>query len=299
MNSPGHIFLPVATAVLFAGSFVAAKLTSLDLEPLTTTLFRYALALLVLSILVARRGFWLLRITRRDVVPVLVLGLTGVVGYHGFFFAALRHTEVTNTAIINAFSPVVTGVAAAWLLRERLSRRAWAGLVLSVSGVILLVAVGSERGPGEVNRGDLLMLAAVASWTVYALLLRKMLAVRSGTALTWWAAATGVAWLVPLTLVVDPDVLEQARAASAATWAGVLYMGLLASGIGYLLYTLSVARLGATRTSGVVYGLVPVFTAVLSWTFFGETLTLFTIVTAVLILGGLRLALAPSAVREE
>ena len=44
---------------------------------------------------------------------MMLLGVTGIVAYHYFFFLSLRFTDVANTAIINALSPVVTAIAAA------------------------------------------------------------------------------------------------------------------------------------------------------------------------------------------
>jgi len=66
---------------------------------------------------------------------------------------------------------------------------------------------------------------------------------------------------------------------------------LFASGVGYLLYTYSVASLGPTRTSGAVYGLVPIFVAVLAWLFFKEPITLPMVFSMLLVLTGLRLIL--------
>ena len=110
----GRLAAPLATSALFAGSFVAAKWASFELGPLSATLLRYTVALAFLLLLAWFRDPTAITApTKQDVPAMIALGLFGVVGYHWFFFVALRHTEVANTAIINASSPVVTGLAAA------------------------------------------------------------------------------------------------------------------------------------------------------------------------------------------
>ena len=113
MNPRPALFLTVATGILFAGSYVAAEFTTRDLEPLTTSLLRYLVALLFLATL----GRWVtgspFRVRARDLPTLILLGLFGIVGYHYFLFLSLRYTEVANTAIVNALSPLVTAVLAA------------------------------------------------------------------------------------------------------------------------------------------------------------------------------------------
>lgn len=73
---------------------------------------------------------------------------------------------------------------------------------------------------------------------------------------------------------------------------GLLYMGLVASGVGYLLYNASVVRLGPTRTTTTVHGLVPAWVALLAWPALGERPTGITLVSAMLIGVGLVLSLS-------
>ncbi len=172
-----RVLLPLMTSVLFSGSYIAGKYTTLDLGPLTTTLLRYFIALLFLSSLLLHYKGSALILRRRDIVPALLLGLFGIVGYHYFFFLSLRYTEVANTAIINALSPVLTSVAAAIVIKERLSRGNYAGVLVAFLGVLILLSRGDIDTilAFRFNKGDLLMLLSVACWVVYELLIRTML----------------------------------------------------------------------------------------------------------------------------
>jgi drug/metabolite transporter (DMT)-like permease len=191
--------LALLTSLLFAGSFIAGKYTATDLGPLTTSLLRYIIASGVLAILMARSpGFT--PIARQDGLPVMLLGSFGVLGYHAFFFASLRHTAVANTALINAFNPVVTGLLAALFLRERLARMQYLGGAIACFGVLVLLTQGNlpRLWTQGINLGDGLMLAAVLCWAIYALLVKQLSQRYSGLVLTFYAAVSGCLQLLVL-----------------------------------------------------------------------------------------------------
>ncbi|SYZ74754.1 Integral membrane protein DUF6 [Candidatus Zixiibacteriota bacterium] len=285
-----NVSLPVLTALSFSGSFIAAKYTTLYLEPLTTTLFRYIIALLtlwVMALFYQKRS--LLRVFRRDLIKFFLLGLFGIVGYHFFFFSSLKYTAVANSAIINAFNPAVTALMAGIFIKERLNGKNYMGLVVAMAGVILLVTRGHAANLLYLNfnLGDLLMLAAVVCWVIYSLIVKTISSKYSGLTITFYAALFGVGQLSLLAL--SENLPEQmAHISGAAIWA-LLYMGVVASGIGYLLFNLSIAAIGPTRTSSFTYSLVPIFVAILALVFFGEGITSLMIFSTVPIIAGLYL----------
>jgi drug/metabolite transporter (DMT)-like permease len=273
--------LAVLTSLLFAGSFVAGKYATAELEPLSITLFRYLIALAVLQgFVIWFRADLSLRHRLPDGSPdktqgklhwrhigaLFLTGTLGVVGYHFFFFLALRYTETTNTAIINAFNPVVTGFLAAIFLQERLSWRNYGGGVLAIVGVLILLTQGNliKLFHLDLNQGDLLMVCAVLCWAVYANLLRYLGRTYSGLTMSYYGALFGVLQLLVLS---GPELLGMAMPSWPAIL-GIVYMGVGASGIGYLLFTLSTQRIGPTRSTSIVYSGVPIWVALLAWLFF-------------------------------
>jgi len=289
------ILVAVVTSLAFSGSFVAAKYTTADLTPLATTLLRYVIATIFFAALVVIRKSPFLPVKRSHLFRLFIAGLFGIVGYHYFFFASLHHTSVANTAIINGLSPAVTGLLAAVFISERLSRLNWLGIAVAFAGVLLLVSKGDFDliRQLEFNTGDLLMLAAVFCWAVYALIVKRMVELYSTVTVTFLSAVFAVGAMTPLMII--EDLPGQLSAISLPSILALLYMGIVASGIGYLLYNISIRRIGPTRTSGVVYSTVPVFTAVLALLFFTEPLTAPMLISTVLVIAGLRLALRPPA----
>ncbi|TVQ08122.1 MAG: DMT family transporter [Leptolyngbya sp. DLM2.Bin27] len=288
------VLLPMLTSFLFAGSFVAGKYTTVDLGPLTTSLLRYIIAMAVLGLLIARSAqpIKALTVARTDWGAMALLGLFGVVGYHYFFFSSLRYTATANTAIINAFNPVVTGVMAALFIGERLTRRQYGGIAIALLGVLTLLTRGNLNTllTLQLNRGDGLMLCAVLCWVVYSLIIKQLSQRYSGLTITFYAAVAGVGQL--LVLASLERWWRQLATLSLPSLVAIVYMGVAASGVAYLLFNLSIQQVGPTRTASVVYSLVPIFVAGLAWVFFREPLTATMVTSMGLILLGINVVLS-------
>lgn len=284
-----NLLLPVLTSALFAGSFIGGKYTTADLGPLTASLLRYIAALTCLGVLGLQHRRPSSKIQRGDWYKLVLLGIFGIAGYHFFFFSALRHTAIANTAIINALIPIFTAGMAAIFISERLRPINYAGVAVAVCGVIVLLVKGDINNliGLRINLGDGFMLMAVANWVVYALIVKKLSERYSGFTITFYATLFGTFLLV--VLAFTENFISQIREISAVSFWSIIYMGVGVSGIGYLLFNLSVAKIGPTRTAGVVYSLVPVFVAILALLFFAEAITFAMIASGGLILIGLRL----------
>ncbi len=162
-------------------------------------------------------------------------------------------------------------------------------MVVAVAGVVTLLIRGDVENLTtlNVNIGDGLMLLSVVSWMIYALLIKRLSKRYSGFTLTFYATLFGA--LLLILFAPSEDCFRQIRQISPASFLAVIYMGAGASGAGYLLYNLSIAGIGPTRTSGLVYSFLPMFVAILAFLIFGEPITLVMVFSAALILLGLRL----------
>ncbi len=103
---------------------------------------------------------------------------------------------------------------------------------------------------------------------------------------------SGVIILSSLVLTQIEDVTAQLSQISQASLLSVAYMGIGASGLGYLQYALSVTKIGPTKTACFVYSFVPLFVALLAFLFFQEAITLMMIISMILIVAGVNLIVA-------
>ena len=135
------------------------------MSPAVLSVGRFAIALVVLIPLAARRpGF--MRTLRRP--RTVLLGLTGVTLYYSFANIGLLFTTPGTAALTAAFLPVLTAAAAVAMIHERLTGRTWLGLALATIGVALVAASGFR-----VDVGVLLNIVALASYAIYTVLLRR------------------------------------------------------------------------------------------------------------------------------
>ena len=286
-----NVRYPLITGILFSGSYISAKAASNDLGPITASLLRYAVAFLFLTLLLFRFGVASIRVEKRDLPKMAFLGLSGVVGYHTIFMISLAHTQVANTAIINATSPILTAILASWILKERLTTRNVYGVGMAFVGVILLLTRGRITNliGLDINIGDAIMLAATLSWVFFALTVKTLLKKYNSFTLTYHATLSGVLMLLALSAIENP--IPQMKDMSLKSGLGILYMGLFASGLAYILYSMSVDRIGPTKTSSFVYSVVPIFVSIQASLFFGQTVTPVMAFSILMIVIGLRFML--------
>ena len=291
MIKTNQFLYPLATGFFFAGSFIAAKFATLELEPLTITLLRYVVALLFLSILAFYNKSSSLKIKRRDLLGLILLGLFGIVGYHYFFFLSLKYTGVTNTAILNASSPIITGLIATVFISERLSRKNHWGIFITFASVVLLLIKGNIENllALTINVGDGLMLLAVINWAIYSIIIKIMVKRYSSFTLTFYATLFGV--VILFFLATTENYSAQINSISLSSIISILYMGVCASGLGYLFYNMSISQIGPTKTASFTYSIVPIFVSIFGWIIFRESITCIMIITMLLIILGLWLML--------
>lgn len=250
----------LGATVFWAGNYLvsAAALTATD--PLSLTLLRWLLAsvpLLLIAQLVERPDW---RRLLRAWPWLLALSATGMVGYTLLLYVALQFTDPFNASIINSFNPVAIALAAALLLRQRLTALSVAGILLALLGVLVVLSRG-ELGTllaGGFGVGDVLMIGAVLMWTAYTVLGRfaPRLPAIASTALQ---AVIVVVVLAPVSLVLGGPALP---ATGEALWA-LLYIALFPSVLSYLLWNRAMAVLPPAG-GGVFLNLVAVFVAVLT-----------------------------------
>ena len=270
---------------------MAAKYAQPEFDRLAIILVRSSMALAFLLCLARPRPMSTLRVSPRHLAPLAVMGAAGIVGYVYFFLLALEHTSAGNTAIIAALNPLVTALAAAVALKERLSPANYFGVLVALAGVLVLVSGGDGRALPAVgiDPGIGFMLVAVGCSVIYALVAKAM----SGryAALTITIYMTLVAVVISAALV-PAGALGSMPGASLGAWIALLFMGVVGSGAGYTLYNVTVRELGPTRTSCVVFSATPLLVMILAYFAFAEPITSVSLSSAVLICIGLCLTLA-------
>lgn len=261
----------VAVPAIWGGTFVGGKYVVAVLSPLMGSFARYvvACAALLVAAFVLEGG--LPKLTRRQLLGTLVLGLLGVFAYNLFFMGALARLPASRAALIIALNPVITISLSSLVLGERLSPLRWVGVAVALSGVWIVVSHGDivSIASAGVGVGELFMLCAVTSWALYTVIGRQVLKGLSPLAATNYAALWGTAMLGA---VAAPHFGE--LAAEQFDWkviVALLYLGILGTAVAFVWYYTSIKRLGAS-VSAIFTNLVPVFGVLISVLVLGESL---------------------------
>ncbi len=199
-------------AVFWGGTFVAGKMAARHVGPYAAAFLRFAIASVFLLLAAWKIEGRLPAIRPRQILPVLLLGLTGVLAYNVFFFKGLKLIEASRAAIIIANNPIGIALFSALIFRERLTPLRLTGILVSISGAVLVITRGSLSafGSGSVGWGELFILGCVASWVTFSLLGKALLSEMTPLASVLYASLSGTlclalpAWREGL-LTVWPD----------------------------------------------------------------------------------------------
>lgn len=283
--SPKKIYLLMVCAALFwAGAFIAGKYTVPYIPVFTLTFLRFFYATVILYFVMKRMSVDF-RLERKKLPVYLFTGTVGMFGYHVLFFTALRYTTAINSSIIAATNPMVTTVLALLFLRNRLGGKRVAGILLSFAGVVLTITGANldVLRRFTFNAGDLLMLAAVASWAVYSVYSKSRGKEIAPIVLTYYSFLVCTILLIPFVLYERP--WEFLPGVPGTAHLAVLYMSVFPSVIGYLVQQTAIRAIGPEKAS-VFINLVPVFSILLAVLILGEALEPVKLLTAALIIAG-------------
>lgn len=267
----GALFL--VSAVLFGGTFVAAKAGLAHLPPLFFVAVRFDIGAVVLA------AFAATRLSRAELRPRTAGDVIGIVATGGIvigltnalLFVGQQYVTSGVAAVVFSLNPILTPAFAAFLLSEDgLSVRGFVGMGLGLFGVTLV----ANPAPSALLGGGLgvpLLFAAAVTSALGAVLIRRADATLSSTARTVWG--------VPLAAVLSHAMSLGAGESVAGlsvppvALAALLYVGVFSGAIAYLAYFALIDETDATRANLLFY-FVPVVSAVGGWALLGETLSL-------------------------
>lgn len=219
---------------------------------------------------------------------LVVLGLLGIGIFSTAVYWALRYTTAVNNLMMQSAMPPLILATSALLFRDRISKPQILGTMLSVAGLLVIVAQGRLDNllALEFNRGDAASLFGVFLYALYSALLRKKPAIHP---LSLLAAlfAIGIATLAPAYIA---EILDGRHlTARPETFLAIVYVAIFPSLLSYLFFNRSVELIGTAR-AGQFMNLPPVFGTVLAILLLGEHLELFHAAGAALVTVGIVLA---------
>jgi drug/metabolite transporter (DMT)-like permease len=252
-------------------------------QPLAYATVRYGTAAVIFVgiALVAERS---LRVRRTDIGLLVVAALCLWLNQLAFVYA-LQKTSASTIALILGATPIFAALIGITFGRERLSRKFWVAAAISFVGVGL-VAVGSPSGFSGDLRGNLLGVAAGATWAGYSVAIAPLMERYSASRIS--AVVLSLAWVL-IALVGLPQTADQDYALGWEVWSLVVFATLGPLVLTNVLWFRSLHRIGASRAT-LVANLQPFVAAVFALVLLSEEMTLLQILGGILIGSGILVA---------
>jgi len=286
--------------ITWAISPVLFKVALEEMEPFAFTYLRFLLIMVMALALLwvhGRRGRRAWRFERRDIVPLIISGLSGYGIYQLFYIVGLNLTTVFASSLLMATVPLFSAILLAALRTERVSLAQWSGVLLAFAGVALFLfaasghiqQAGADRNvtPGSMITGDLLTLVAALSFALYGITNKKLGTRFSQAELMCYTLIVGTLALSPVGV---PSLLHQNW--SLVTWRSWAVMGyavLFPIYISYTIWNWAIVRRGVGYVTLYNY-LTPVLGGIGSFLLLGEQFSVGQLFGAAMVLAGLLLA---------
>lgn len=281
----GHIGALI-TIFLWGTTFISTKVLLRSFQPVEILLIRFiigAIALFLIYPKIFKFTSW-----KREGTFALA-GLLGISLYYLCENLALTYTLAANIGVIVSVSPLFIAILSAVLDHKRLSGSFMAGFVLAIAGIALISFNGTGgSGHGSIV-GDVLALLAAVIWALYSYIVTRMNTFHYNSfQMTRRTFMYGIIFILPIFWLTHGSI-NLPTLAEPLNLANILFLGLGASALRFLLWTFVVQKLGPVQASIYLY-LVPVVTVIAAWLILKEPITPAMIVGIVLTIGGLVLS---------
>ena len=276
-----YVFALLFTSFLWGGNFVFGKFLVGHASPLIITTLRWLIAVIVLLPIVWKKEKKLIP-PKDSILPLFLMGLTGVVLFNIFQFLALEKTSATNVGLISTLNPISIAIFSAILLKDKIKPIQITAMAVSFIGVLMVLSKGeiSHLLGLKFNIGDLWMVVAVIIWGLYSICSKWAMKKVTPMLSTFYSGIIGVIVLIPfnLTSFKITDL-------NGSFISSILYTGVVSTVVCMVIWNIGVQKIGAT-SSGIFLNFNPIFTSILAFFLLGERMTWSELVGSIIVITG-------------
>ena len=273
-------------AIIFWGtSFIATKTLLDELTPETIISLRLILGSMLLTILafLTKNKF---TVKLKSHVYIFVLALIAV--FHLWIqVTGLKFTTASNTGWIIGTAPIFMAILAAIFFKEKVKLLQAGGILIAMFGVLLLIGKGNFQSISLIeNKGDLMVLASAFTWGVYSMVNKKI-------SLSYSPLMTILYLFLMMAIIIIPFNINENSVnsvihLSAVGWISILFLGLLCSGVAYVIWAQALRDIESAKVGAFLY-FEPIVTVIAAWFFLNESITVLMIVSGIIITIGVLL----------
>ena len=287
-NSKAHLAL-LGTNLFFASNYSAIKYFTNHryAGPFGINIIRIGFSLIL---------FWFLflfnkpetKIKKKDIPAFLLCAVTAIMLNQMLFIKGLSLTFPIHASLLTLITPIMITIIAARILKEKLTIPKLIGLLLGVSGAVLLIGAREKNGPGEnIMLGDLLVILSSLAYTFYFILVKPLMNSYSPMQVTRWIFTFGFFMILPLCTEEFSNIRWEAF--GIKEWALLSMIVIPGTLIAYIFNVYGIKKLSASTAGAYIYS-QPVFAVIIAMVFLKEQFSLYKFIAAILIFSGVYLS---------
>lgn len=284
------ISLAVLATFIWSGNFIIARGVIKDIPPVTLSFYRWLTATIVILPFALKYFVTELRIIKQRFFFFLLAAATGVSMFNTFVYIAGHYSSAISMAILGTCtSPIISVILARIFLKERIPALRIVGMLVCIAGILILLSNGNFQNlvSFKFTKGDWWILAAAFTFAIYNTSVRKKPASMHPVNFLFVIFMLGTIILLPFYLFELKK--EGGFAFNGFNLSAILYLGIGASVICFLIWNKAIVALGSGRTA--LFGnLIPVFSSIEAVFLLNEKITSIHIISFILVVAGLVIA---------
>jgi drug/metabolite transporter (DMT)-like permease len=240
--------------------------------------------------------FWILflfnpakkKIYKKDIPAFLLCALTAIALNQMLFIKGLSLTFPIHASLLTLITPIMITIIAARILRERITIPKLIGLLLGVLGALLLITTREASAPGDnILLGDILVISSAMAYTFYFILVKPLMQKYSSLHVMRWVFTFGFFMVLPLSAKEFSNITWDVF--TLKDWGLLFIITIPGTFFAYLFNVYGIKTLSASTAGAYIYS-QPVFAVIVSMVFLKEHLSIYKILAALLIFGGVYLS---------
>lgn len=274
--------MPLIAITFWGASFIATKYLLDELTPETIISMRLILAITLLLViaLIQKRDF---KINAKNHKYILLLAVIAV--FHLWIqVTGMKYTTASNTGWIIGTAPIFMALLGLIFFKEKLNSIKVIGIIIATTGLLLLVGKGNPANIDLIkNKGDLLILSSAFTWGIYSMVNKKISLTYSPVMTIFYLFVMMAIIIIPFT--ANSSSLNSIKNLSNIGWIAILFLGLFCSGVAYVIWAYALREMESAKVGAYLY-FEPFVTIITAWIFLNEEITLFMILSGLIITAG-------------
>lgn len=272
-------------AVIWALNFSVIKASLTEIDIYSFNALRFILASLFIWAVIARRGEWF-KVRKGDWIFLTLLGLLGSLLYQWLFIVGIDLTLAANAAVMLGTIPIWVAIVSHLLSIEKMNRLKAGGVFAGFAGVIMIIVYGKNpiSFGSDTFIGDIAILLAAFVFAIYTIFSKRHLTRYSPLQYSAFMVTFGA---VALSGMAIPHVSKTDwTQVSLEAVGGLIFSGLLAIGLAFIIWNNGIKRVGTIRTA-TYQNLVPVLGLMFGILLLGESLEPLQYVGSAMVIAGI------------